>query len=127
VIVVGLGPRDAFTAERARQAAGAAIRRARDLGGTHVATVLHGAGQGHLDVPVAAQALAEGTLLALYRFTELKKADPNRHEIERAMQQFPGTRRQGRVLLHEQFAQFDIARGFSKDGLATVSGHGGHG
>ncbi|NCV01631.1 MAG: leucyl aminopeptidase, partial [Proteobacteria bacterium] len=26
VIVVGLGPRDAFTAERARQAAGAAIR-----------------------------------------------------------------------------------------------------
>ena len=82
VIVVGLGPRDAFTAERARQAAGAAIRRARDLGATHVSTVLHGAGQGHLDVRVAAQALAEGTLLALYRFTELKKADPNRHEIE---------------------------------------------
>ena len=37
------------------------------------------------------------------------------------------TRRQRCVLLDEQFTQFDVAGGFSKDRLATVSGHGGHG
>lgn len=81
VIVVGLGAAESFTIERARQASGAAIRKARDLGAVHVATVLHGTGSGGLDVAAGAQALAEGTILALYRFTELKKPVPDRNEI----------------------------------------------
>lgn len=81
VIVVGLGNAEAFSVEKARQAAGAAIRRARDLGAARVATVVHGTGAGGLDVAAGAQALVEGTLLALYRFTELKKANPDRHDV----------------------------------------------
>lgn len=81
VIVVGLGPRDAFTVERARQVAGASIKRARDLGASHVATVVHGAGTGGLDTAIGATALAEGTLLALYRYNELKKPNPDQHDV----------------------------------------------
>ncbi|HEX2033369.1 MAG TPA: leucyl aminopeptidase [Chloroflexota bacterium] len=72
VVVVGLGKREDFTLDRARQAAGTAARKARDLGARQVATVLHGAGVGGLPPLEAAQALAEGTALAVYRFDELK-------------------------------------------------------
>ena len=72
VVLVGLGKREELTLDRARQAAGAAARRARDLGGREVATVLHGAGSGGLAPREAAQALAEGSLLGLYRFDQLK-------------------------------------------------------
>jgi leucyl aminopeptidase len=72
VILVGLGKREEFTLDRARQAAGAAARRARHLGGREVATVLHGAGSGGLAPREAAQALAEGSLLGLYRFDQWK-------------------------------------------------------
>ncbi|HEX2187161.1 MAG TPA: M17 family peptidase N-terminal domain-containing protein, partial [Chloroflexota bacterium] len=72
IVLVGLGKREDVTLDRARQAAGAAARKARDLGARRVATVLHGAGAGGLPPLEAAQALAEGTALAVYRFDELK-------------------------------------------------------
>jgi leucyl aminopeptidase len=72
VLLVGLGKREEFSRDRARQAAGTAARRARDLGGRAVATVLHGAGAAGLPPREAAQALAEGSLLGVYRFDELK-------------------------------------------------------
>lgn len=68
VIVVGLGKAEDFTLERARQASGSAIRLARKLGTRSVATIVHGAGIGGLDAAQATQAMAEGTLLGLYRF-----------------------------------------------------------
>lgn len=74
VIVVGLGKGDAFTTERARQAAATAIRTARKLGGKRVATIVHGAGIGGLDPAKAAQAVCEGTLLGLYRFKKYVSA-----------------------------------------------------
>ncbi len=86
VVLVGLGKREAFTLDRARQAAGTAARRARDLGARTVATVLHGAGAGGLPPRQAAQAVAEGSRLAVHRFEELKTAagreeadEPPRH------------------------------------------------
>ncbi|MDQ3699287.1 MAG: leucyl aminopeptidase [Chloroflexota bacterium] len=81
VILVGLGKREAFTLDRVRQAAGAAARKARDLGARSVATVLHGAGTGGLPPLQAAQALAEGSRLAVYRFEELK-SHPGREEAD---------------------------------------------
>src|ERR687898_420377 len=66
-ILVGLGERDDFDAERARIAAAVALGRARELG-THVLCweLPH-------KVPDAvAGALVEGTLLAAYRYTALK-------------------------------------------------------
>ena len=72
VIVVGLGKRDDFTLDKVRQASAAAARRARDLGAKRLATIVHGAGTGTLDARQAAQAVAEGAILGLYRFDELK-------------------------------------------------------
>ncbi|MEM7797795.1 MAG: leucyl aminopeptidase [Chloroflexota bacterium] len=68
VIIVGLGPADTFNEEGIREAAGAAIKKAREMGAKSVATILHGAGIGGQDPTKAAQALVEGSLLALYRY-----------------------------------------------------------
>jgi leucyl aminopeptidase len=74
VVVVGLGPREAFGPEPARRAAAASARRALELGGGRLATVVHGASAGGLDPERAAQATAEGILLAAYRFQGWKHA-----------------------------------------------------
>jgi leucyl aminopeptidase len=85
VAVVGLGARDAFTAESARRAAAAAARKARDLRVASYATVLHGAGAGGLEPEAAAEALAEGSLLALYAYDHFKhERVANGHQVERA-------------------------------------------
>lgn len=68
VIVTGLGPRDSFGPEAARRAAAAAARRALQLGGGRLATIVHGAGAGGLEAESAAQATVEGSLLAAYQF-----------------------------------------------------------
>lgn len=80
VLVVGLGKPDGFNLEGVRRAAAAAIQRARDLNARHVATIVHGAGIGGLDVTQAAQATVEGSLLAAYRFDAPKKKE-EAHEI----------------------------------------------
>lgn len=68
VLVVGLGKRDGFDLEGVRQAAGHAIKKARDLKANHVATIVHGAGIAGLPVEASAQAVAEASLLATYHF-----------------------------------------------------------
>src|SRR5918996_4848670 len=66
-ILVGLGARDAFDAERARIAAAVALGRARELGARTLCWELpHKVGDA---VPGA---LVEGTLLAAYRYTAFK-------------------------------------------------------
>jgi leucyl aminopeptidase len=75
VIVVGLGKHGKFDLEGVRRAAGAAAKKARDIGAKNVGSVVHGAGIGDLDGAHAAQALAEGTILSLYRFSEYKRPD----------------------------------------------------
>lgn len=72
VILVGLGKREKFTPDVIRQAAGTAAKKARDLGVTHLHTIVHGAGLGGLSPELAAEVTVEGTLLGLYRFHELK-------------------------------------------------------
>ncbi len=68
VLLVGLGKQADFTLDVARHAAGAAALKLQGLGVTSASTVLHGAGAGGLAVEAAAQALAEGSILACYRF-----------------------------------------------------------
>jgi leucyl aminopeptidase len=67
VIVVGLGSRDGFDPERARLAAAAGVARARDAGARSVCWV---APEG--DQATLAAALAEGAVLAEYRFDRYK-------------------------------------------------------
>ena len=75
VIVAGLGKRDEWDAEKARAAAAAAAKRARELGAKSLSWAApDGAG--------AAAALVEGTLLALYEFTRFKsKPDDERGTV----------------------------------------------
>jgi leucyl aminopeptidase len=85
VIVVGLGKADEFDLEAVREAAGAAIKQAQKLGAGHVATIIHGGGIGGLDLAEAAQAVVEGSLLALYKYDapRAKDEDDDERQVER--------------------------------------------
>ncbi|MCW2990486.1 MAG: leucyl aminopeptidase [Solirubrobacterales bacterium] len=76
-VVVGLGARDRFDAERARVAAATVHGRAKDLG----AEVLCWEVPHHVSDDVAA-GLVEGTLLAAYRFDRFKSASDGGEGIE---------------------------------------------
>lgn len=77
VLVVGLGPQEAFDLESARKASAAAARRCRSLNVSTVATVAHGAGVGGIASAPAAQATMEGALLALYRYHDARFESPD--------------------------------------------------
>ncbi len=81
VLVVGLGKQNEFNLEAARQAAAAAITRARDLNAKEVATIVHGGGIGKMEPAAAAQALVEGSLLALYQYDAPKQQAEKPNQI----------------------------------------------
>ena len=72
VILTGLGKRSNFSGEVIRQAAGTAAQKARELGAGELSVVLDDMNEGELSSVDAAQSVAEGALLGLYRFEELK-------------------------------------------------------
>lgn len=74
IILAGLGKRADLSAERLRQAAGKALSAARSAGAGDAAFSLEGIG---LDPREAGQAIAEGSVLGLYRFLKYKTADEN--------------------------------------------------
>jgi leucyl aminopeptidase len=79
VVAVGVGEPDKVTAETLRRSAAALVKAAwRD---PRVATTLLAAAPAGLDPALAAQAVAEGALLASYRFTTYK-SDPQACRIE---------------------------------------------
>ncbi len=85
VLVVGLGKQEEFDLDKVRQVSATAARKARSLGIRNYATIVHGAGAAGLDASEAAQALAEGTHLSQYRFTQhrTEKEDADeRNELE---------------------------------------------
>jgi len=81
VMVVGLGKRQDFTLDRVRQVSACAATKARDMGLRTFSTIVHGAGVGDLDLGDAAEAVVEGALLGLYRYTE-HKTDADKKKIE---------------------------------------------
>ncbi|MBN2057911.1 MAG: leucyl aminopeptidase [Candidatus Saganbacteria bacterium] len=68
VLVVGLGKAGEFTLDRARIAAAAVVAEAKRIKAKKVASIVHGAGVGGLDIKPAAQALVEGGMLGAYRY-----------------------------------------------------------
>ena len=68
VVVAGLGSQDDFDAEVVRRVSSEALRFLRRRGITEAVTIAHGAGVGGLVPDDAGQAIAEGSLLGLYRF-----------------------------------------------------------
>ncbi|HIG56261.1 MAG TPA: leucyl aminopeptidase, partial [Candidatus Handelsmanbacteria bacterium] len=75
VLVIGLGQAKDFDLEKSRAAAGTAISALARLGAKNAATILHGTGAGKLPVAAAAQAVAEASLLAAYRFDGYRACD----------------------------------------------------
>lgn len=82
VIVVGLGDAETFSAEKARRAVAAGMRKAHDLKAVHIATVTPGTERGGLDALTSAQALAEAAHLALYYYHGQKSTEPVSNTIE---------------------------------------------
>jgi len=72
VIVVGLGKSEKFTAVRAMEAMGTAVKAADGLGARRIATIAFGAGAGRLSTAEAAEMTALGAKLALYRYDRFK-------------------------------------------------------
>ena len=68
VVVAGLGKSDDFDAGSVRRVSGDVARFLRAKGISEYATIAHGAGIGGLNTGESAQAIAEGTLLGLYKF-----------------------------------------------------------
>ena len=68
VVVAGLGPQEDFDAEVVRRVSSEAVRFLRRRGIHSAVTIAHGAGIGGLEPGEAGQAIAEGSLLGLYRF-----------------------------------------------------------
>ncbi len=71
-LVVGLGPRAAFTPERARVAASMACARARELSARTLCWEVPGADGDARSVAATAAALVEGAILGDYRFDQFK-------------------------------------------------------
>ncbi len=93
VLVVGLGKAEAFDARAARKAAATTVKAlAKVKGVKHFATIVHGAGIGGHDAADAAQALAEGTLLASYRAPNYKREAPENGPALCTVVEFDATR-----------------------------------
>ncbi len=82
VIVAGLGKIEEFGLEAVREASAAAIKKAQALGATNVVSIVHGGGVGNLNLRDAAQALVEGSVLALYKYPARRKKEEDDRAAE---------------------------------------------
>lgn len=82
VLVVGLGKKDEFDIESVRTVAANAIKKAESLNATNIATILHGAGSGGLEIEDAAQAITESSLLTLYNYRGQKSKNNSDSRVE---------------------------------------------
>lgn len=82
VLVAGLGKQADFTIDRVRDLSADIARRLRSARVQRFATITHGAGIAGLDARACAQAIAEGTILGLYRFRKHKRPEEDATEIE---------------------------------------------
>ncbi|MFH1710622.1 MAG: leucyl aminopeptidase [bacterium] len=85
IICVGLGKSGDFDLDKVRIVSDAAIKAAKRCRAKRVATIIHGAGIGGLEVKQAASAVAEGSLLGDYKFkgfkTEVEDDEPGIEEL----------------------------------------------
>ena len=72
VLVAGLGTPAQFDTAAVRRVSGDVARFLRGKGVPEFATIAHGAGIGGLDAAQSAQAIAEGSILGLYRFNDYR-------------------------------------------------------
>ncbi len=93
VLVIGLGEAEKFTLKGVRRAAATVQSALRKLKGVkQYATIVHGAGVGGLDARDAAQAMAEGTLLAAYLAPNYKRQAPEAGPERCTVVEFDGSK-----------------------------------
>ncbi len=96
VLVVGLGKKEKFTADHARQAVLPALKAAKGLKLSTVASVVHGADAGGLDPGTAARFCALGAALSAFEFDRYKEERAHRVArflfVERDAKVFPSVR-----------------------------------
>jgi leucyl aminopeptidase len=83
VAIAGLGKRQDFNLDKIRGVAGEFCRALRKLNCHKIATILHGAGIGGIELEASTEAIVEGALLGLYSFTKYKR--PEYEDIEEMM------------------------------------------
>ncbi len=115
VLVAGLGKRAGFDLLGVRNAAAHAIQAAQQYKAQHVATIVHGAGVGGLDVAAATQATVEGTLLGDHVYEKQLQKPQERHEIEQLTlvesdEQKIAAMEQGTTAAHAVVAGVKLAR-----------------
>jgi leucyl aminopeptidase len=81
VVVAGLGKQKDFNLDTVRYVMGEACRYLRGIGVAQAATIAHGAGIGGLDAESSAQAIAEGSILGLYRFSRHITKEEDKKEL----------------------------------------------
>lgn len=82
VIIVGLGKQAEFDLEGVREAAAKAVLQAKQVGAAHVASIVHGGGIGDLDLAEAAQAVVEGSMLAMYEYDAPRSKKEDEEETD---------------------------------------------
>jgi len=93
VLIVGLGDAETFTLKKVRTAAATAQKALQKLKGVQrCATIVHGAGIGGLNVQDAAQATAEGALLATYHAPNYKREAPENGPATCTVVEFDGAK-----------------------------------
>ncbi len=80
ITIAGLGKRQDFNVDKIRGITGEFCRALRKLNCQKIATILHGAGIGGVELEASAEAITEGALLGLYSFTKYKK--PEYEDVE---------------------------------------------
>jgi leucyl aminopeptidase len=75
VAVVGLGKREDLDVDKIRRMTGQFCRALRKLNCRRVATIVHGSGVDGIGLEASAEAVTDGAVLGLYRFTKYKKPD----------------------------------------------------
>ena len=96
VLVVGLGKKEKFTADHARQAMLPVLKAAKRMKLSTVASVVHGAGAGGVDPGTAARFCALGASLSAFDFDRYKEKREHRVArflfVERDAKAFPSAR-----------------------------------
>ncbi|MBE0607206.1 MAG: hypothetical protein IH610_13065, partial [Deltaproteobacteria bacterium] len=96
VLVVGLGKKEKFASDHARQAILPVLKEAKRLKLSTVASVVHGAGAGGIDPGIAARFCALGAALSAFEFDRYKEEKAHRVArflfVERDAKAFPTVR-----------------------------------
>jgi len=82
VVVAGLGKQPEFNLEKIRGLVAEFCRTLRKLNCRRIATIVHGGGVGGIETEAAAQAIAEGSLLGLYRFRKYMTKEAEDKDVE---------------------------------------------